>query len=159
MKGPFLRTPYNYDMNAAGDETALECKDPSLADQSQAEDADINTIVRRFGLDGQLPESPRVPSYQDFDGVFDFQSAMNSVRTATEDFMAMPARLRARFHNNPQELLEFVSNEDNRSEAVKLGLVPEKAAEIVASGPATVAPTASPAVPATPASSGASPAS
>ena len=52
---PFVRSPYNYDMSAVSDETGLCCEDESLAIQSAKEDADINTIVRRFGLTGELP--------------------------------------------------------------------------------------------------------
>jgi len=40
--------------------------------------------------------------------------------------MELPAKMRARFHNDPQELLEFISNEENRAEAEKLGLVAKK---------------------------------
>ena len=42
------------DMDEASVEAGLECKDDSLAVQSQRDEADINTIVRRFGLSGEL---------------------------------------------------------------------------------------------------------
>lgn len=123
MKPPFLRTAYNYDMNKAGDESALECKDQTLTQQQFLEETDINTIVRRFGLTGELPTDFREPQYGDYTGIFDYQTAMNAVRQADETFMEMPANIRARFHNNPQELLEFLDDDDNRQEAIKLGLV------------------------------------
>lgn len=120
---PFVRSPYNYDTNAASDESALQCLDPSLTKQEFAEDADINTIVRRFNITGQLPQNVQAPVYGDFEGVFDFQSAMNIVVQAEQSFMAMPAEVRARFLNNPQRFVEFCSDERNRDEAVRLGLV------------------------------------
>lgn len=123
MKNVFVRSTYNYDMNKAGDESALHCKDPSLAKQEFAEEADINTIVRRFNLTGQLPENIRMPTYGDFEGIFDFHSAMNAIAQANEAFDAMPANVRARFHNNPAEFVDFCLDDNNREEATKLGLV------------------------------------
>lgn len=125
-KTPFLRTPYNYDTNDASDETALRCEDPTLTKQAFAEEVDINTIVRRFNLTGQLPENVHMPTYADFEDIFDFQTAMNAVRQAEESFNEMPAHIRARFHNNAAEFVDFCSDEDNRPEAEKLGLVQKK---------------------------------
>lgn len=105
--------------------SGCECRDPSLAVQSQKEESDINEIVRRFGLTGKLPDNVRVPTYQDFDDVFDFQSAMNAVASATQSFMAMPADVRQRFGNDPQKFLEFCSKEENIPEMIKLGLAVE----------------------------------
>lgn len=135
MKKVFLRTAFNYDTNEASDESGLKCEDPSLAKQSFAEEVDINTIVRRFGLTGQLPSDmyDRVPVSADFDGVYDFHTAMNAVRAAQEAFDSMPASMRARFDNSPQKLMEFVENPENLEEARKLGLArpaePVKAAD------------------------------
>lgn len=126
MEKVFLRTAYNYDMNKAGDESALHCKDKTLAQQQFRDEVDINTIVERFGLTGELPDDLRLPQYGDYTGIFDFQSAMNTVRQATENFMQLPAKMRARFNNDPQQLLEFLDDDDNRPEAEKLGLVNKK---------------------------------
>lgn len=124
---PFLRTPYNYDRNKASDDAGLNCPEPSLTKQAFAEEADINYIVKQFGLTGQLPQV-QAPVYADYDQVFDFQTAQNAIRTATENFMELPAATRAKFHNDPQELLEYVTKEENYDEAVKLGLIlPEQA--------------------------------
>lgn len=102
----------------------LVCLDESMAQQHFREECDINTIVRRFGLTGEMPSNYRAPVYGDFEGINDFQSALNAVRSAGEAFMEMPAALRAKFLNDPQKLVEFVGNEENRDEAIKLGLVP-----------------------------------
>lgn len=122
MKPPFMRSPYNYDVDAASNETGLRCDDPSLTQQQFKEETDINTIVDRFMKTGHLPTPSSMPQYIDYLGVFDFQSAMNAVRQADENFMRMDAKIRARFHNSPQEFLEFFANPENREEAVRLGL-------------------------------------
>lgn len=108
--------------------TGLECTDLSLAVQSAREEVDINTIVRRFGLTGQLPSDVAVPTFGDFSSmVVDYQSALNLVIEADEAFGKMPADVRARFGNDAQAFVAFASDEKNRDEARKLGLlVPEE---------------------------------
>ena len=131
MKPIFLRTPYNYDTNQVSDETGLFCRDDSLTQQQLKEEADINTIVDRFLRSGVLPTPVNMPQYVDYEGVFDFQSAMNVVRAADENFMRLDAKVRARFNNSPQEFLEFFANPENTEEAIRLGLaIPQQAAPV-----------------------------
>lgn len=127
MEVVFVRTPYNYDRNAASDESGLKCEDVSLAKQEFAEEVDINTIIHRFKLDGELPSGVRMPTYGDFTGVTDFQSAMEQVAQAREAFERMPARVRERFDNDPAKFVDFCSDEKNLPEAAKLGLVTAEA--------------------------------
>lgn len=138
MKPPFVRSEFNYDMNEASDASGLACKDKSLAQQQFKEEADINTIVERFHLTGQVPQLAHLPQYGDYEGIFDFQSAMNTIRSAQEQFMSLPANIRARFHNEPQEFLEFCNNKENHAEARKLGiLAPESPPKGATDGQAT----------------------
>jgi phage internal scaffolding protein len=104
------------------EKTGLSCLDDSLTQQQFKEEADINTIVNRFLKTGVLPTPNTFPQYVDFEGVFDYQSAMNLVRAADESFMRMDAKLRSRFNNSPQEFLEFFANPENAQEAIRLGL-------------------------------------
>lgn len=118
-----------YDLVARSKASALSCDDPSLTVQSDMEDADINVIVRRFGVTGELVGGVRLPSYADYDQVFDFRTAQQALIDARDAFMELPARLRARFDNDPQQFLEFVVDPANVDEAVALGLAvvkPEK---------------------------------
>lgn len=124
MKEVFVRSPYNYDVKAVSDENGLFCPpEEGMTQQHFQEECDINEIVRRFGFTGELPENPRMPVSGDFTGVVDFHSALNLVREAEGAFMEFPAELRARFRNDPGELIAFLSEDSNRDEAVKLGLV------------------------------------
>jgi len=130
MKTVFCRSAYNYDMDLASDKAGLKCDDPSLTQQQFKEDSDINTIVDRFMKSGVLPNPVNMPQYVDYEGIFDFQSAMNVVRQADESFMRLDAKIRARFNNSPQEFLEFFGNPDNVDEAIRLGLaIPQAVAE------------------------------
>ena len=128
-KVPFLRTPYNYDVDKVSDETGLACQDPSLAQQNFKDESDINYIVRQFGLTGDLPGQAISPQYGDFTGVLDYHSAVNAVLAAQDEFMDLPAQMRARFDNDPAKLIDFLGNEENRDEAIKLGLVAKPISE------------------------------
>lgn len=126
---PFLRTPYNYDTNTAGDESGLECLDKSLAQQHQEEESNINNIVKRFTQTGELPQRTMPPMQGDFQDAPDFQAAMDLVVEARMAFMQHPADVRARFNNDPAQFVDFCSNEQNRDEMRKMGLwSPEAAA-------------------------------
>jgi phage internal scaffolding protein len=120
---PFIRSVYNYDRDVASDEAALVIEGESKTVQSQAEDADINTIVKRFGITGVLPENVRTPTYGDFVQIDDYRTAVHVVMDAEREFLKIPAGLRARFENDPQQWIDFVMNPDNVDEAVKLGFV------------------------------------
>jgi len=119
---PAVRTTWNYDRKAVSELTGLNCTDPSLAVQSQKDEADINTIVRNFGVTGKLPESVRQPMYGDFTEVYDYRTALEAVRSAEASFMSLPSDLRARLGHDPQAFLEYCANPDNLEEMRKLGL-------------------------------------
>ena len=133
IKEPFVRTPYNYNTDAASNESGLRCEDASLTQQHQKDQADINYIIEQFNVTGILPTGPVSPQYGDFSGISDYQSALNAVIDAQDEFMSLPANLRARFENDPSNLINFLSNEENRQEAIELGLIePIQQADIAA---------------------------
>lgn len=121
-----VRAAFAYDADAVSNETGLECKDESMAVQAQKDEADINVIVRRFGVTGHLPVGVKLPTYADFEDVFDFQSAMDAVNAANRAFMSLDAELRMRFANDPQRFVAFCSDPANIDELVKLGLAEKK---------------------------------
>ena len=133
MSKIFLRTPYNYDTDAASNESALHCEDESLAQQHQRDECDINYILKQFNVTGVLPQSPISPQYGDFSGIGDYHTALNRVIAADEEFMSLPAQLRARFENDPENLINFLNDDKNRDEAIELGLLerPEPTAKPV----------------------------
>lgn len=118
----FLRTPFNYDTNVVSDETGLKCEDPSLTVQSMAADADINNIVKRFGVTGTLPQSLVLPTYADYGDILDYHTAMNAIRKADEAFMELPADIRSRFDNDAGKFVAFCSDRGNLDELRSMGL-------------------------------------
>ena len=123
MKTIKLRQPYAYDTDAASNESGLACEEPTLAQQHYKDECDINTILERFNVTGMLPQNPISPKYGDFSGITDYHSALNAVMGAMEEFDNLPAKIRAKFDNEPALLIEFLQDENNRQEAVELGLV------------------------------------
>jgi len=122
MKAPFLRTPYNYDLDAASNESALVCLEPTLAQQHFKDECDINFVLKNFGVEA-LSVNPLQPRYGDFTDVVDYHSALNAVIAAEDEFMALPANIRSRFDNDPAKLIDFMENPANLAEAQSLGLV------------------------------------
>lgn len=116
---------WNYDRAEVSDATALYCEDPSRTIQSQADEANINTIVKNFGVTGQLPASVKVPMYGDFTDVGDYREALEAVKNAEANFMALPAELRKKLDHDPQRFLEYCLNPENLEEMRKLGLALE----------------------------------
>lgn len=103
----------------------------SMTKQSFADDADINNIVARYNETGFLTDplkpSSRKAMYGDFSAV-DYVSAQNSIAQANSMFEQLPSSLRAKFSNNPAELLAFLDDAKNAEEAISLGLLPQKEA-------------------------------
>lgn len=121
-----IRSLYNYDRNEVSESTGLTVPDDEenrMTKQEFAEEVDINTILRRFNITGQLPENVRMPTYGDFTDITDFHSAANAIAEAREAFERMPADVRLRFNNDPADFVAFCDNEQNRAEAERLGLV------------------------------------
>jgi len=125
IRVPFMRTAWNYDMDKASDETGQANNEPSMTQQHFKEDADINTIVERFGITGKLPDDLRQPVAGDYEDVVDFHTAMNAVLAAKAEFMKLPGNIRAYFEHDPQKYLEFFDDPNNREEAQRLGLLRE----------------------------------
>lgn len=119
----YVRVPFVYDADQVSDDTGLQCADASLAVQDQKDEVDINTLVRRFGLTGELPQNVSIPMESEFVQVTTFHEAMNAIRDAEEAFMQMPWDIRLRFNHDAGQFVAFASDEANRDEAIRLGLI------------------------------------
>lgn len=118
----FVRSAFNYDTEAASKESGLTCLDESRAQQQFKDECDINTIVERFGLTGELPEDPRIPLPEDFLEITNYHEAMTALVQAQELFMSYPAAIRERFANDPGRFVDYVSDPKNVEDARAWGL-------------------------------------
>ena len=97
---------------------------PSRVEQNHRDEVNINSIMDRFKVTGQLPVSNRPALYGDFSTVDSFQTCQEALTKAEQDFMALPAKIRKRFDNDPAQLIDFVKDEANTEEAIELGIIP-----------------------------------
>lgn len=119
------------------------CPEPSLAQQSFKDEVDINYLLEKFKVTGQMPQGLRLPTYGDFSGVNDYQTAMNALITARDAFMQLPAQMRSEFGNDPQKFLEYCSDPNNLDDMVKRGLAvipPETTVDAIKSLAKQIAP-------------------
>lgn len=112
---------------------AIDCGKDSVATggrtvQSEAPACDINKMMALYQKTGVIPQSQRVPQYGDFSNTMDYMEAKKLTENANRMFDALPALIRKRFENDPAQLLMFMEDHENRTEAEELGLV-QKAAE------------------------------
>lgn len=125
----------------------------SLTKQADLIETDINRMMARYEATGGFGElaSPRVPPvYGDFTHVQDFQTALQTVQAAEDDFLGLKASIRDRFKNDPVNLLAFLEDPRNKDEAIQLGICtapPEPEPKPAPPGP-TGATTPAPAAPA-----------
>lgn len=101
----------------------------SLTIQSGKEDADINAIAHRMGMMGIMPDPLDLAFFQDASNLPDLRAILDYSRDAEAAFMALPPNIRSRFHNSAAELWEFVLDENNREEAIRIGLIDKPAPE------------------------------
>lgn len=105
------------------------CSGISKTDQSFKDECDVNKIMEKYKsienynavMALQNPGRPK-PQFGDFSSVPEFTAAQNVIAQASELFEALPSNIRDRFNNSPARFLEFMSDESNKDEAIKLGL-------------------------------------
>lgn len=97
--------------------------EPSRTQQSAKDACDINHIMRKYKATGHLTHLNQKPGmYMDLTEIKDYQGSLDKILKAKESFMTLPAETRKRFGNDPGVMLEFLSDERNIDESVRLGL-------------------------------------
>lgn len=109
----------------------LTCKTLSRTKQEFKDESDINNIMKQYVNYGVLPTPARNAMYGDFTQFTDLLDAQLQVKDAENLFNMLPATVRERFKNDPNNLLTFIADSNNREEAINLGLItkPEPAPE------------------------------
>ena len=108
----FIRTPYNYDADEVSRETGLQCDDVTLTKQEFKEDSDLNSMIRRFGI-----EMVEEPKWSEFDASAipdNFMDLQQQLAEGAEAFNALPAEVRSKHDNNPQKFLDWFKEESKR---------------------------------------------
>ena len=98
---------------------------PSLTAQADKDRVDLNKIMKKY-FNNSLRNIPLTIDDNwgvDTTSITDYQSALDSVLKAQENFFQIPAEIRKRFDNDPQKFIEFISDSNNYDEAIKLGFI------------------------------------
>lgn len=119
-----VRSALAYDVDAVSRETAfVPPKDElTLTQQQFKDDCDINVIVDRFGISGDMPQNVRVPLSEEFIETIDYRTAIDKIKEADDAFMSFPAKIRAQFENDPAKFVDFVSDPANVGQVREWGL-------------------------------------
>ncbi|AXH75125.1 MAG: internal scaffolding protein [Microviridae sp.] len=106
----------------------IDCSaDAGRTKQSFKDECDINVLMRRYEVSGVLPQDVSTSTYGDFSDAPSFMEAQNVLARANAQFASLPARVRDRFGNDPAVFLEFIAEDANYDEALKLGLLKSEA--------------------------------
>lgn len=97
----------------------------SRTEQQHRDVCNINSIVKKARKGIPVRVNKGTGLYGDFSGFEDYHSTLNRINDALLDFQALPSHIRARFKNDPGQLLEFIANPESEKEARELGLLPE----------------------------------
>lgn len=93
----------------------------SQTQQEFKRDCDINVILSKYAVTGQLPNA-RPIRYGDFASYGDFVSCYDRINEAKDAFASVSSEIRSRFGNDPKAFFEFVLDPSNADECVRLGL-------------------------------------
>jgi len=98
-----------------------------MTQQAHKDEADINSIIKRWRAGSVVPENHRDPTYGDFSGTEDYHTELNRVNEAEEQFMRLPSAVRRNVENDVGQFLLKVQTEDGLKELIDLGLEGELA--------------------------------
>lgn len=96
----------------------------SLTRQSEADKQDINKMSSQYLRMRYQNASPlgRKPIYGSMPSAT-YHEMMNAITRMDNQFNQLPPRMRARFKNRPEIMLAFLEDDNNRREALKMGLI------------------------------------
>jgi len=97
----------------------------SVVEGHHKNDVDINNVMKKYRVTGFLESNAQEAQYGDFSNATDFHDMKNRIIEAESDFAKLPSHLRTRFNNDPGQLLSFLDDPQNLSEAQELGLCPK----------------------------------
>lgn len=107
------------DSNKYSDESGIACTpEEDKTEQQWKAEADIHTLLRRFGIEGRLDGPQRVPSFKPVDYDVELQHALGGIQQAREAYDLMPQDLKREYPT----LMHFLAAIERRELTVKLPL-------------------------------------
>ena len=101
--------------------------EPSKTQQQFKKDCDVNVIIKKYRQGHAITHiSKHEGGYGDFTEISSYQDALDKVITLNQEFSRLPSEIRTRFNNDPGRLIDFINDERNTDEAIRLGLLEKK---------------------------------
>jgi len=108
-------------------------KKPSLTEQNGARNLSVKEQMEMWVRTGKFTNlrDPKKLVYGDFQNADDYQTSLNRVQAAQEQFAELPDQLRQKFNNSPKDFLQYVTNPDNKMGMHELGLLSPEASQAI----------------------------
>ncbi len=124
-----FRTPYSKEVRVPSHGITFTEESKTL--QSEYESTTIDWYLKRYSATGVDPFANRIVDarFGDFSNYESFLTAQTKLAQVRQGFDNLPSEIRAKFNNNINAFMEFVTNPENEAELVSLGLVKQSASE------------------------------
>lgn len=122
---------------------------PSMTQQQFKDECDVNNILRKYSEYGHLDHVNRAqPRYMDCSSIsaHTFQEHLDFMMDFEDHFDSLPEEIRKRFDDDPSLMMEFLSDERNHEEAMRIGILKGEAPVVEPQRSEGEAPEASPEV-------------
>ncbi|WNK14385.1 MAG: internal scaffolding protein [Microvirus sp.] len=97
--------------------------DPGMTRQEFADECDINLLMERYETTGVVSHVNRAaPVFLDTTLYKGLQASMDAFKEASTAFLALPAKVRKEFDNDPQAFVDFAVNPENVERMREWGL-------------------------------------
>ena len=94
-----------------------------ITEQAHKDSCDVNKIINKYDKTGLLTHVNEMEiKYGNVSGI-EYKEMMDKIVDIKQQFDQMPSSIRKRFANSPEIYLNFMDDESNRDEAIKLGLI------------------------------------
>lgn len=127
MDPPILKSTEGTGIRRARHPVVLACEEgSSMTKQSFKDECNINKIIAKYRKTGAIDHVNKNQPQYGYATSNDFREAMEIVQKGQRIFDELPANVRAICEHDPAKFLEFVQDQNNSEELVKLGLATAK---------------------------------
>ncbi len=97
--------------------------EPSMTVQSDAHLADIQNIMKSYGVTGMADLDEAAMQFADITQFTDLADALNQAKDAEREFLKMPSKVREVFNHDVAVWLDTAHDEDKRDALIALGFL------------------------------------
>lgn len=96
--------------------------DPGYTEQAHKDEVDIHNIMRKYEKTGVIKHNAAFEGqYMDMTGALDYTDAQNLIAEGKSMFETVPSGIRQDFDNDSSKFVDFMQDENNRSQIEAYG--------------------------------------